>query len=81
MTIKNIKGVRTLYQQNNSVQSVTIEEALFDFLTFIAKVKSSDEHNNQLTVLMFLFSFEIVTKTSRIALLTWTSTLRIVYIW
>ena len=52
MTIKNIKGIRTLYHRNNPVQSVTIEEALGDFLTFIKQVKNSDEVNNNLTVLI-----------------------------
>ncbi|XP_044183398.1 uncharacterized protein LOC122964032 [Acropora millepora] len=53
MTIKNINGIRTLYHRNNPVQSVTIEEALGDFLTFIKQVKNSDEvNNNYLTVLI-----------------------------
>ncbi|XP_015771018.1 PREDICTED: uncharacterized protein LOC107349382, partial [Acropora digitifera] len=52
MTIKNINGIRTLYHRNNPVQSVTIEEALGDFLTFIKQVKISDEVNNNLTVLI-----------------------------
>ena len=52
MTIKNINGIRTLYHRNNPVQSVTIEEALGDFLTFIKQVKNSDEVNNNLTVLI-----------------------------
>ena len=52
MTIKNIKGVRTLCQGNNPVQSVTIEEALRDFLRFITQVKNSDQHNNPVTVLI-----------------------------
>ena len=42
MTINNIKGVRTLCQGNNPFQSVTIEEALRDFLTFITQVKTSE---------------------------------------
>ena len=36
MTIKKIKGVRTLSQGNNPVQSLTIEEALRDLLRFMA---------------------------------------------
>ena len=32
------------------IQSVTIEETLGDFLTFIKQVKNSDEVNNNLTV-------------------------------
>ena len=52
MTIKNIKGVRTLCQGNIPVESITIEEALCDFLTFITKVKSSERHENQITVLI-----------------------------
>ena len=52
MTIKNIIGVRTLCQGNNPVQSVTIEEALRDFLRFITQVKNSDQHNNPVTVLI-----------------------------
>ena len=52
MTIKNIKGIRTLYHRNNPVQSLTIEEALGDLLTFIKQVKNSDEVNNNLTVLI-----------------------------
>ena len=52
MTIKNIKGVRTLCQRNNPVQSVTIEEALRDFLRFITQVKNSDQHSNPVTVLI-----------------------------
>ena len=48
MTIKNINGIRTLYHRNNPVQSVIIEEALGDFLTFIKQVKISDEVNNNL---------------------------------
>ena len=52
MTIKNIKGVRTLSHGNNPVQSVTIEEALRDFLTFITQVKTSDQRNNHVTVLI-----------------------------
>ena len=52
MTIKNINGIRTLYHRNNPVQSVTIEEALGDFLTFIKQVKNSNEVNNNLTVLI-----------------------------
>ena len=76
MTIKDINGIRTLYHRNNPVQSVTIEEALGDFLTFIKQGKNSDEVNNNLTVLIghnsatFLFSFETVARTSRVALLT-----------
>ena len=42
MTIKTIKGVRTLCQGNIPVESITIEEALRDFLTLITKVKSSE---------------------------------------
>ena len=51
---KNIEGVRTLCQGNNPVQSVTIEEALRNFLTFITHVKTSepDQHNNHVTVLI-----------------------------
>ena len=52
MTIKNINGIRTLCHRNNPVQSVTIEEALGDFLTLIKQVKNSDEMNNNLTVLI-----------------------------
>ena len=52
MTIKTIKGVRTLCQGNIPVESVTIEEALRDFLTFITKVKSSERHEYQITVLI-----------------------------
>ena len=52
MTIKIINGIRTLCHRNNPVQSVTIEEALGDFLTFIKQVKNSDEVNNNLTVLI-----------------------------
>lgn len=52
MTIKNIKGVRTLCQGNNPIRSVTIEEALSDFLTFITQVKTSDQHNNHVTLLI-----------------------------
>ena len=52
LTIKNIKGVRTLCQGNNPVRSVTIEEALSDFLTFITQFKTSDQHNNHVTVLI-----------------------------
>ena len=52
MIIKNIKGIRTLCHRNNPVQSVTIEQALGDFLTFIKQVKNSDEVNNNLTVLI-----------------------------
>ena len=54
MAIKNIEGVRTLCQGNNPVQSVTIEEALRNFLTFITHVKTSepDQHNNHVTVLI-----------------------------
>ena len=55
MTIKNINRIRTLWQRNNPVQSVTIEEALGDFLTFIKQVKNSDEVNNNLTVLIHRF--------------------------
>ena len=32
MTINNIKGIRTLCHRNNPVQSLTIEQALGDFL-------------------------------------------------
>ena len=46
MTIKNIKRVRTLCQGNNPVQSVSIDEALRDLLTFITQVKTSDQHNH-----------------------------------
>ena len=52
MTIKNINGIRTLCHKNNPVQSVTIEEALGDFLTFIKQVKNFDEVNNNLAVLI-----------------------------
>ena len=52
MTIKNINGIRTLCHRNNPVQSVTIEEALGDFQTFIKQVKNSDEVNNNLAVLI-----------------------------
>ena len=52
MTIKITNGIRTLCHRNNPVQSVTIEEALGDFLTFIKQVKNSDEVNNNLTVLI-----------------------------
>ena len=52
MTIKTIKGVRTLCQGNIPVESITIEEALGDFLTLITKVKSSERHENQITVLI-----------------------------
>ena len=52
MTIKSIKGVRTLCQRNNPVQSVTIDKALRDFLTFITQVKNSDQHNNHVTILI-----------------------------
>ncbi|CAH3035083.1 unnamed protein product [Pocillopora meandrina] len=52
MTIKTIKGVGTLYQGNIPVESITIEQALRDFLTFITKVKSSERHENQITVLI-----------------------------
>ncbi|XP_068701266.1 uncharacterized protein [Montipora foliosa] len=52
MTIKNIRGIRTLYHRNNPVQSVTIEEALRDFLTFIKQIKNCDEVENNLTVLI-----------------------------
>ena len=52
MTIKNIKEIRTLCHRNNPVQSVTLEQALGDFLTFITQVKNSDEMNNNLTVLI-----------------------------
>ena len=50
MTIKNIKGVRTLCKGNNPVQSVTIEEALRGFLRFITQIKNSDEHNNPVLI-------------------------------
>ena len=39
-------------QGNIPVESITIEEALRDFLTFITKVKSSERHENQITVLI-----------------------------
>lgn len=52
MTIKNINRIRTLCHRNNPAQSVTIEEAFGDFLTFIKQVKNSDEVNNNLTVLI-----------------------------
>jgi len=52
MTIKNINGIRTLCHRNNPVQSVSIEEALGDFLTLTKQVKNSDEMNNNLTVLI-----------------------------
>ena len=52
MTIKTTKGVRTLCQGNIPVESITIEEALRDFLTLITKVKSSERHENQITVLI-----------------------------
>ena len=52
MTIKTIKGVRTLCQGNIPVESITVEEAFRDFLTFITKVKSSERHENQITVLI-----------------------------
>ena len=50
MTIKTIKGVRTLCQGDIPVESITIEEALCDFLTFKTKVKSSERYENQITV-------------------------------
>ena len=46
MTIKTIRGIRTLYHRNNPVQSVTREEALRDFLTFIKQIKNYDEVDN-----------------------------------
>ena len=52
MTIKNIRGIRTLYHRNNPVQSVTIEEALCIFLTFVKQIKNYDEVVNNLTVLI-----------------------------
>ena len=52
MTINDIRGIRTLYHRNNPVQSVTIEEALRDFLTFIKQIKNYDEVDNNLTVLI-----------------------------
>ena len=39
-------------QGNIPVESITIEEALRDFLTLITKVKSSERHENQITVLI-----------------------------
>jgi len=64
--------------KDNPVQSVTMEEALRDFLTFITQAKTSDQHNNHVTVLIghnsttfdvpiFLRNSD---KTSMIALLT-----------
>ena len=39
-------------QGNIPVKSITIEEALGDFLTLTTKVKSSERHENQITVLI-----------------------------
>lgn len=63
MTIKTIKGVRTLCQGNIPVESITVEEALRDFLTLITKVKSSERHENQITVLIghYLATFDVPT--------------------
>ena len=52
LTIETIKRVRTLCQGNIPFESITIEEALRDFLTLITKVKSSEWHENQITVLI-----------------------------
>ena len=89
LTIKTIKGVRTLCQGNIPVESITIEEALRDFLTLITKVKSSERHENQITVWIGHNSatFDVPTllinsnENFKDGITDMNVTLRIVYIW
>ena len=61
MAIKNFKGVRTLCQGNNPVQSVTMEQGLRDFLTFITQVKTSDQQNNHQSIITVLIGHNSAT--------------------
>ena len=51
LTVKNINGARTLYKGNSPVQSVTLEEAVREFLLYLKQVKTSG-NNNSTTVLI-----------------------------
>ena len=51
MTVKNINGTRTLCKGNSPVQSVTLEEAVREFLLYLKQVKTSGD-NNFTTVLI-----------------------------
>lgn len=51
LTVKNINGTRTLCKGNSSVQSVTLEEAVREFLLCLKQMKTSGD-NNSTTVLI-----------------------------
>ena len=51
LTVKNINGTRTLCKGNSPVQSVTLEEAVREFLLYLKQVKTSGD-NNFTTVLI-----------------------------
>ena len=45
LTIKKINGSRTLCKANSPVESVSTDDALRDFLTFLRQVKNSQDNN------------------------------------
>ena len=51
LTIKNIRGRRTLCKQNNPLQDVSATEALDNFVVFLKQVKSSSPNNSVLVLI------------------------------
>ena len=52
LTIKKINGSRTLCKANSPVQSVSTDDALRNFLTFLRQVKNSQDNNYCVPILL-----------------------------